>query len=45
MKDDHVVSLERLEKEIAVLRGKEVLTKESTVEDYKDSDNFQDVVE
>ena len=34
-----------LKKEVAELKEKEVLAKESTVEEYKASDDFQDPIE
>ena len=40
MKDDHAVILDRLEKESTELKEKEVFAKESTVKDYKASDDF-----
>ena len=45
MKDDHAFALERLEKEIADLKEKESLARESTVEEYKSPDNFQEALE
>ncbi|GFZ06700.1 hypothetical protein Acr_18g0008700 [Actinidia rufa] len=45
MKEDHDVALERLEKEMAELREKEVLAKKSPVEEYKSSNDFQEAIE
>ena len=45
MEDDHASVLVRLEKKITNLREKEVLAKESVVEEYKSSDDFQKAME
>ena len=44
MKEDHDATLKRLQMEVAKLREKEALTKESAVEKDKFSDGFQEVV-
>ena len=45
MKEEHDDTLERHGKEITELKGKEALIKTSTIEEFKSSDNFKEVVE
>ncbi|GFZ14743.1 hypothetical protein Acr_24g0009330 [Actinidia rufa] len=45
MKEEHDTALERHKKEIAKLKGKEALTKMSTIEEFKSSDDFKEAVE
>ncbi|XP_057464218.1 uncharacterized protein LOC130753999 [Actinidia eriantha] len=44
-KEDHNATVARFEKEVADLKDKSVLAKKSAIEEYKSSDDFQEVVE
>ena len=44
MKEERDANLEKLQKEVAELKENEPLTKESAVEEYKPSNDFQEVV-
>ncbi|GFS32018.1 hypothetical protein Acr_00g0020440 [Actinidia rufa] len=43
--EDHDAAVARFEKEVADLKDKSVLAKKSAIEEYKSSDDFQEVVE
>ena len=44
-KEDRDATMERLEKEVFELKKKEVLIKKSAIEEYKSSNDFQEVVD